>query len=149
MDTNHKNRRKNDGETLSEDGGLKDILQLLKEQSKEMEKLGLAFKVIQNGMRQNTPVNIKTSVGEAAKVLDILLNTHKCLLQRAVEIQKRLFRRPRSASLADTLKTQSKGDKREAPSPPEEWIGKKRKGSPSPSYSKATRSQFANEIGVW
>ena len=49
-------------EILSEDGGLKDIIQLLKEQSKKMERLGMALKVIQDGMRQNTPTTVKTSV---------------------------------------------------------------------------------------
>ena len=111
-------------------------------------------------MRQNTPVTIKTSVREAAEVLDILLNTYKCILQSEVEIQKRLefhpafrkmvfFRRPRPASLWDTPKTQSKGEKREAPSPPEERIAKKGQGSSSPSYSVAARSQGSNEIGEW
>ena len=68
-------------EILSEDGRLKDILQLLKEQSEKIEKLGMALKVIQDGMRQNTPTNSKTSVGEAAKVLDRLFNTHECLMK--------------------------------------------------------------------
>ena len=160
-----KNVRHEDYETLSGDGGLEDILQLLKEQSLKMGKLGLALKVIQDRMRQNTPVIIKTSVGQAAEVLDSLLNTHKCLLQSEVEIQKRLkshpasrkmgiFLRPRSASLGDTAKTQSKGEKREAPSPPEEQIAKKRKGSSSFSYSEAARSggtkrKAAKEIGKW
>ena len=65
---------------------MKDILQLLKEQSGKMENLGLALKVIQDGIRQNTSNTIKTSVGEAAEVLDSLLNTHKCLLESGVEI---------------------------------------------------------------
>ena len=38
-------------ETLSGDEGLKEILQLLIEQSEKMERLGLSFKVIQDGMR--------------------------------------------------------------------------------------------------
>ena len=41
-----------------------DILQLLKEKSEKMKKLGLAIKVIQDGMRQNTPIAVKTGVGE-------------------------------------------------------------------------------------
>ena len=81
-----------------------------------MEKLGLALKVIQDGMLQNTRNTIKTSVGEAAEVLDSLLNTHKCLLESGVEIQMRLechpntkkigiFRRPRCAFLGDAPKS--------------------------------------------
>ena len=52
-------------------------------------------------------------------------------------------------SLGDTPKTQSKGEKREAPSPPEERIAKKGKGSSLSSYSEASRSQAPKEIGEW
>ena len=45
------NSRKRGIKRLSGDEGLKDILQLLKEQSEKMERLGLALKVIQGGMR--------------------------------------------------------------------------------------------------
>ena len=59
-----------------------------------------------------------------------MLNTHKCLLESGVEIQKRLeshpaskkmgiFRRVRSASLGDTPKKPTKGEKGVAPSPPD------------------------------
>ena len=41
-----------------------------------MEKLGMALEVIQEGMRQNTPISVKTSVGQAAEVLDRLFNSH-------------------------------------------------------------------------
>ena len=77
-------------EILSGDGGLKDILQLLKEQSKKMERLSMALKLIQDRMRQNTPTTVKTSIGEAAEVLGSLFNTHECLMKSGVEIQKRL-----------------------------------------------------------
>ena len=88
----------------------------------------MALKVIQDGMRQNTLTTVKTSVGEATKVLGILLNTHECLMKSGLEIQKRLeslpatkkmriFQRLRSASLGDTTKSQAKGEKRAAPSP--------------------------------
>ena len=94
-----------------------------------MKRLGLALQVIQDGMRQNTPNIVKTSVGEAVEVLGILFNTHKCLLRCGVEIEKRLeshpttekigiFRRSRSASLEDTPKSQAKDEKRSAPPPP-------------------------------
>ena len=73
-----------------------------------------------DGMRQNTPTTIKTSVGEAAKVLDSLLNTHN-----------------------------SKGEKKESPSPPEEQTAKKGKGSLSPSYAGATMSQAPKEVRWW
>ena len=94
-----------------------------------MEILGLALKVIQEGMRQNTSTTIKTSVGMAAEGLGSLLNTHKCLLKSGAATQKMLeshsasrkmgiFRRHSSAHLGDTPKMQFKGEKREAPSPP-------------------------------
>ena len=82
--------------------------------------------------RQNNPTTSKTSVGEAAEVLDRLSSTHKYLLQNGVGIQKRLeshpasrkmgiSQRPTSASLGDT---------------PE-----------MPSYSEVTRSRAPEEIG--
>ena len=55
-----------------------------------MERLSMALKVIQDGMRQNTLTTVKTSVGEATEVLGILLNTHECLMKSGLEIQKRL-----------------------------------------------------------
>ena len=45
-----------------------------------------------------------------------------------------IFRRPCSASLGDTPKPHSKGEKRAAPSPPQERTPKRGKGGPSPSY---------------
>ena len=56
---------------------MKDILQLLKEQSAKMKKLSLVLRVIQGGMRQNTPVTIKASVKEAAEVLHTLKNGNR------------------------------------------------------------------------
>ena len=122
--------------------GWKDVLELLKEQSVKMEKLARALSVIQQGMLRNNRGHVKDSVSEATEVLSGMLNTHKCLLESWVEIQKRLeshpaskrmgiFRRPRSASLGDTPKKLTKGEKRVAPSPPEERIAKKGKGSTS------------------
>ena len=95
--------------------GWKDILRLLKEQGEKIEMLGRAFKVIQEGMLKNNPAPVKSSVGEAAEVLGSFLNTHKCLVESGMEIQKRLDskpaakkilapQRPRSASLGDTPK---------------------------------------------
>ena len=51
--------------------GWKDVLQLLKEQSVKMEKLGRALSVIQQGMLRNNPGHVKDSVTSA----------HKCLLE--------------------------------------------------------------------
>ena len=59
--------------------GWKEILQLLKEQGEKIEMLGRAFKVIQEGMLKNNPAPVKTSV-----------NTHKCLVESRMEIQKKL-----------------------------------------------------------
>ena len=125
---------------------MKDILQLLKEQSEKIERLVMALKVIQNGMRQNTLTTVKVSVGEAAEVLGRLFNTHGCFMKSGVEIQRRLeshpatkkvgiFQRPRSASLGDTPRSQPKGEKR---APPQEKTPKRGKGGPSPSLAKVT-----------
>ena len=96
--------RKKDCETLSGDDGLKDIFQLLKEQCEEMEIQ--VIQVIQDGMRQNTPITVKTSVGEATEALDSLLNTHKCLLQSGVEINKTLEFHSTSRKIGNFPKTQ-------------------------------------------
>ena len=60
--------------------GWKDVLQLLREQNKKMEKLARALSVIQQGMLRNNPGHVKDSVNEATEVLSGMLNTHKCLL---------------------------------------------------------------------
>ena len=107
--------------------GWKDVLQLLKEQNEKKEKVARALSEIQKGKLRNNPGLEKNSVNEAAEVLGGMLNTHRCLLESGVELQKRLethpaskkigvFRRLRSTSLGDTLKTQTKGKKRAAPS---------------------------------
>ena len=107
--------------------GWKDVLQVLKEQSAKMEKLARALSVIQQGMLRNNPGDVKDNVNEASEVLSGMLNTHKCLLESGVEIQKKLeshpaskkmgiFRRLRSASLGDTLKKLTKG-RRDLPPP--------------------------------
>ena len=79
--------------------------------------------VIQQDMLRNNPGFVKDSVNKATEVLSGTLNTHKCLLESGVEMQKRLeshpaskrmaiFRRLRSASLGDTLQNLTKGEKR-------------------------------------
>ena len=94
-----------------------------------MEILARALSVIQQGMLRNNPGHVEDSVNEATEVLSRMLNTHKCLLESGVEFQKWLksnaaskrmgiFRRPRSASLGDTPKKLTKGEKRVAPSSP-------------------------------
>ena len=111
--------------------GWRVILQLFKEQSEKMEKLGTALKCIQEGMLKNNPQPVKISVAEAAEVLGSLVNTHKHLIKSGVEFQKELeslpisrkmglLRRPRSASLGDTSILLKKAEKRVVPSPPEE-----------------------------
>ena len=100
----------------------------------------------------NNPGHVKDRVSKATEVFSGMLNTHKCLLESGVKFQKRLeshlaskrigiFRRPRSASLGDTPKKLTKGENRVPPSPPEEHIPKKGKGSTSPSYAVTTRGQ--------
>ena len=66
-------------------GGGGVILQLLKEQSVKMEKLGTALKYIQVGLLKNNPHSVKMSVDEAAEVLCSLVNTHKHLIESRVE----------------------------------------------------------------
>ena len=114
-------RNKGNGEVKAPDAhshtppgaeGWQDVLQLLKEQNGKMERLSIALKVIQDGMRQNTPTTVKPSIGETAEVLGSLLNSQECLMKSGLEIQKRLesdpatkkmriFQRPRSGSLGD------------------------------------------------
>ena len=129
---------KKDSGAPPEAEGWKDVLQLLKEQSKKMESLTRALSVIQQGMLRNNPGFVKDSVNEATEVLSGMLNTHKCLLENGVEIQKKLeshpaskrigiFRRPRSASQGDTPKKPTKGEKRLAPSPLEDIAPEERK----------------------
>ena len=136
----------------------KDILQLLREQSKKMEKLSRALSIIQQGMLRNNPRHVTECVNEATEVLDGMLNTHKCLLESGVEIQKRLeshpaskkmgiFRRARSVSLGDTPKKLTKGQKRVAPSLPKDRIRKKGKDSTSPTYATATGGQTPQKYG--
>ena len=138
--------------------GWKDVLQLLREQNKKMEKLARALSVIQQGMLRNNPGHLKESVNEATEVLSGMLNTHKCLLERGVDLQERLgphpaskrmgiFRRPCSASLGDTPKKLTKGEKRVAPSAPKDRIPKKGKGSSSPTYAAATKGQTPQKDG--
>ena len=51
--------------TSSEAEGWKDVLQLLNEQSKKMERLARALSAIQQGMLRNNPGHVKDSVSEA------------------------------------------------------------------------------------
>ena len=89
-----------------------------------------------------------------------MLNTHKCLLESGVDIQKRLeshpatkkmriFGRPRSASLGDSPKNQAKGEKRAAPSHAQGKTPKRGKSGRSPSYAQVAKSQALNEEGDW
>ena len=77
-----------------------------------MDVLARTLSVIQQGMPRNIPRHVKDSVNEAKEVLSGMLNTHECLPESRVEIQKKLeshrasknmgiFQRLRSASLGD------------------------------------------------
>ena len=136
--------------------GWKEVLHLLKEQKDKMEKLVRALSVIQQGMLRNNPGFVEDSVNEATEVL----NTHKCLLESGVKIQKKMeshpamkklgiFQRLRSVSLGDTPKNQAKREKRTAPSPPLEKTPKRGKGGTSPSYAAVATSQPPNKEGDW
>ena len=124
----------------------------------KIEILARALSIIQQGMLRNNPGHVKDNVNEATEVLSGMLNTRKCLLESGVQFQKRLesqptskrmgiFRRLRSASLGDNLKKLTKGEKRVAPSPPDDWIPKKGKGSSSPTYAAAIRGQTPQKDG--
>ena len=78
-----------ENESMSACEGWKDVLQLLKEQNDKMEKLARALSVIQQGMLRNNPRHVKDSVNEATEVLGGMLNTHECLLESGVRIQKK------------------------------------------------------------
>ena len=125
-----------------------------------MERLAKALSVIQQGVLRNNPGHVKDSFSESSEVLSGMLNTHKFLLESGVEIQKRLeshpaskkmgiFRRLHSASLGDTPKKLTKGEKRVAPSPPEDRLPKTGKGGISPTYAAATRGQTPKKDGEW
>ena len=90
MDLKVKNVGKSDLGASSGAEVWKDVLQLLREQSEKIEKLTRALSVIQQGMLRNNPRHVTDSVNEATEVLGEMLNTHKCLLESGVEIQKRL-----------------------------------------------------------
>ena len=89
-----------------------------------------------------------------------MLNIRKCFFESRVEIQKRLeshpdtkkmgiFRRPRSASLGDIPKKQAKGEKKAAPSAPEEKTPERGKGVSSPACAQVAKSQVSTEKGDW
>ena len=102
--------------------GWKDVLQLQKEQNEKMERLARPLSFIQRGMMRNNLGFVKDSVNEATEVLSGMLNTHKCLLESGMEIQKRLeshtaskrmsmFLRPRSALWEIPQKADKGGEK--------------------------------------
>ena len=74
--------------------GWKYVVQLLRQQSEKIEKLERALGIIQQGMLRNNPRHVTDCVNEATEVLDGMLNTHNCLLESGVEIQKRLESHP-------------------------------------------------------
>ena len=60
-----------------------------------------------------------------------------------------IFRTLRFASLGDTPKNLTKGERRVAPSPPEDRLPKKGEGGISPTYAAATRGQTPKKDGEW
>ena len=133
--------------------GWKDVLQLLKEQNEKVERLARTLSIIQPSMLRKNPCHVRESVSG-------MLNTHKCLLESGVKIQKKMeshpvmkklqiFQRPRLKSLGDTLKSPAKGEKRSAPSPPLEKTTKRGKGGPLSSYAQVATSQPPNDQGDW
>ena len=54
-----------------------------------MEKLVRALSVIQQGMLRNNSRHVTDSVNEANKVLGGMRNTHGCLLESDVKLEKK------------------------------------------------------------
>ena len=115
-----------------------------------METLSRAFSVIQQDILRNNPGHVKDSVNEASEVLSRMLNTHKCLLESGVEIQKNLESRlKKDGYLPETAlcvsgrypKKLTKEEKGVAPSHPEDRLAKKGKGGISSSYTVAITGQ--------
>ena len=102
MDSNLKTVGKVDLGAFPESEGWKEVLQLLREQSKKIEVLARALSVIQQGMLRNNPNHVKDSVNESTEVLSEMLNTHKCLLGNGVKIQKKLESHPASKKILKT-----------------------------------------------
>ena len=139
--------------------GWKDVLQLLRKQNEKMEKLARALSVIQQSMLRNNPRHVTNSVNEATELLCGMLNTHTCLLESGMEIQKRLeshlvtkqmeiIRTSRSASLGDTPKSLTKGKIKAAASPPAERTSKKGRGGSSPSYAQVCTEELGYATGM-
>ena len=74
----------------------KDVLQLLREQIEKMEKLARALSVMKKVMLRNNHRHVTDSANEATEVLGGMINTHNCLLESGMEIQKRLESHPAS-----------------------------------------------------
>ena len=55
-----------------------------------MKKLSRPLKLIQEGMFRNISSPVELSVGKPAAELGSLLNTHRCLIESGVEVQKNL-----------------------------------------------------------
>ena len=64
-----------------------------------MEKLARALSIAQQGLLRNNLCYVTDSVNEATEVLGGMLNTHNCLLESGVEIQKRQESHPASKNV--------------------------------------------------
>ena len=125
-----------------------------------MGKMARALSDIQQGMLRNNPRHVTDSVNEANEALGGMLNTHRCLLESGVKIQRKMeshpamkklgiVQRPRSASVEDTPKNKARGEKSSAPSLPLEKTPKRGKGGSSPSYAQVATTQPPNKEGDW
>ena len=97
-------------------------------------------------MLRNNPGHVKDSINEASR--------NRGGNPVEAEIPPRLekmgiFWKPRCASLEDTPKKLTKGEKRVALSPHEDRIPKKGKSSTSPTYAAANRGQTPQKDGEW
>ena len=122
-----------------------------------MERLARALSIIQQGMLKNNLRHVIGSVNEATEVLGGMLNTHKCLLESWVEMQKRLeSRHEKDGDLRDHVlrlweifqKIRLRVKKGNL-SLTQEKTPKKGKGGPPPSYAQVAKSQAPTEEGDW
>ena len=113
MEKNLKTVGNTDSGASSGAEGWKDVLQLLKEQNDNMEKLARALSIIQQGILRNNPCDVTDSVNEAIEVLGGMLNTHKCLLESGVRIKKKMESHPAMKKLGIFQRPRTKKKEKE------------------------------------
>ena len=116
-----------------------DLLNLNSTEKKKLEAPSQVVGQKRIRMLRNTPFLVRDSVRTAIEVFDSLLNTYKIMIESGVEVQKKLQAHPntrkmgilwrlRSASLKDTPKSLTKGNKRVAPFSPRNGVPRNERG---------------------